>query len=146
MTLMQFFILCAFVLPPMIVLRLWRSKLPPHPAQLKPAPPMPAQKRTSTSTSAWDRECEAWLHGDTPRERRRSRMAMNGGSHTAAEWQALCAVFGYRCVRCKQKRKLTRDHVIPVVDGGSDNIGNIQPMCQPCNSSKGSRYADYRGI
>lgn len=33
----------------------------------------------------------------------------------------------------------TQDHVIPKSRGGADNLNNSQVMCQPCNSSKGSK-------
>ena len=50
-----------------------------------------------------------------------------------------------KCLCCKEKKKLTVDHVIPVDWGGTSNIENIQPLCQPCNSSKGNRRdTDYR--
>ncbi len=78
------------------------------------------------------------------RVRRRTRILENGGSYTEAEWRSLCARFGHRCIRCGYKKKLTADHVIPVVEGGSSNIDNIQPLCQTCNSAKGTRTIDYR--
>ena len=28
--------------------------------------------------------------------------------------------------------------------GGSGEIGNIQPLCGPCNSSKGQKCTDFR--
>ena len=68
------------------------------------------------------------------------------GSHTPAEWKALCERFDNRCVRCGEKRPLTRDHVIPVsMPGSSDAIENIQPMCSPCTSMKHCQTIDYRG-
>lgn len=80
----------------------------------------------------------------TPHERRRERMRQNGGHHTRSEWLALCAVYGGRCARCKRKRPLTKDHIVPVFFGGTDDISNIQPLCQSCNSSKGTATIDYR--
>ena len=29
--------------------------------------------------------------------------------------------------------------------GGKNVIENAQPLCKPCNSSKGTKYVDYRG-
>lgn len=75
---------------------------------------------------------------------RRARKAGNSGSHTVKEWQALCEAAGHRCLCCGSARKLTRDHVIPIDSGGSDNIENIQPLCKSCNSSKGTKSTDYR--
>lgn len=31
------------------------------------------------------------------------------------------------------------DHVIPQIDGGSDDVENLQLLCQPCNTSKSGR-------
>jgi 5-methylcytosine-specific restriction endonuclease McrA len=78
------------------------------------------------------------------RATRRTRLTKAGGSFTAAEWKALCKQCHNRCLCCGKRRKLTADHVIPVSKGGSSNIENIQPLCQPCNSSKGNKTIDYR--
>lgn len=58
------------------------------------------------------------------------------GTFTAAEFAALCEAYDNRCARCGTKTKLTADHVIPLIAGGSNMIDNIQPLCKPCNSSK----------
>ncbi len=39
---------------------------------------------------------------------------------------------------------LTKDHIVPIYQGGDDSILNIQPMCRNCNSSKGNDTTDYR--
>lgn len=80
------------------------------------------------------------------KRRRKQRKKGLPGSHTVAEWKALCAKFGNRCVCCGEKGKLTRDHVIPVTKpGSSDFIENIQPLCQKCNCNKHNNHtADYR--
>lgn len=61
------------------------------------------------------------------------------GSHTIKEWEDLKRCAKDRCVKCRRKRKLTRDHIIPLSKGGHDRITNIQPLCGPCNSSKRTR-------
>lgn len=76
--------------------------------------------------------------------RRRARKLAAEGSYTATEWQALCAWFGNRCLACGTEGPLTVDHVIALARGGSNFIGNLQPLCGPCNSRKNARHADYR--
>lgn len=63
---------------------------------------------------------------------------------THAEWAALCAKYGNICLACGQLRPLTADHIVPRSKGGAFDISNIQPLCGPCNSSKGDRTIDYR--
>lgn len=70
----------------------------------------------------------------------------NGGSFTSEEWQTMCLLVGGRCVACGQIKDLTVDHVIPVTKGGRNDMANIQPLCQSCNSSKGTMTIDYRSL
>lgn len=75
----------------------------------------------------------------------RTRLRGNGGNHTPAEWRAMLDKYGHKCLCCGAIGvKLTRDHVLPVELGGSGDIGNLQPLCLSCNSSKNARYIDYR--
>lgn len=77
--------------------------------------------------------------------RRRARMAGCEGTYTAQEWTDLCAHYGNRCLRCgRDDVKLTVDHVVPIIKGGSNSIGNLQPLCKACNSSKYTDTIDYR--
>jgi len=43
------------------------------------------------------------------------------------------------CFFCGTKEKITMDHVIPISRSGNHSIGNLQPLCRSCNSSKKSR-------
>ncbi len=82
---------------------------------------------------------------DSSKTRRIARLHKNGGGHTTAEWIALCEQFNFQCVRCKRTGiPLTKDHIVPVLHGGKDNISNLQPLCINCNSIKGARTEDYR--
>lgn len=70
---------------------------------------------------------------------RRSRIIKNGGFHTNDEWMTLKAQYNWTCLHCSKVEpniKLTKDHIIPVSRGGTDNIENIQPLCLPCNVKK----------
>lgn len=73
---------------------------------------------------------------------RRAREVGAEGSHTAAEWQAVVWRQGFACALCGEVKPLTRDHVIPLSRGGTNDIGNIQGLCKPCNSSKGARLPE----
>jgi len=78
------------------------------------------------------------------RRAQRMRRAREIGTHTAEQWADLLALTGWACLCCGARDRITKDHIIPVCDGGSDAIDNLQPLCQPCNSSKGATVADYR--
>lgn len=47
---------------------------------------------------------------------------------------------GYKCSHCGESdpAKLTIDHIIPQIHGGSDHPDNLQSLCQSCNSRKGA--------
>lgn len=51
---------------------------------------------------------------------------------------------GHRCLACGVADRLTADHVIPEVLGGLTALDNLQTLCKPCNSRKGTRNDDYR--
>lgn len=57
---------------------------------------------------------------------------------------ALIAEYNFKCLHCGKIKPLTADHVVPIAKGGTSNIGNIQPLCKACNSSKGTNIVDYR--
>jgi 5-methylcytosine-specific restriction endonuclease McrA len=66
------------------------------------------------------------------------------GTHTELEWQILKHLFGV-CAAClDENRPITKDHIVPISQGGSDHIDNIQPLCQPCNTANLQRWKDCR--
>lgn len=67
-----------------------------------------------------------------------------GGSFSDREWFTLCARFEWRCVACGDESRVTPDHVIPVSQNGSSDIGNIQPLCSVCNLRKRDTIRDFR--
>lgn len=46
----------------------------------------------------------------------------------------------YACINCSSSDRLEVDHIIPRALGGSDEIGNLQILCKPCNLRKGASY------
>lgn len=75
--------------------------------------------------------------------RRRTRLAGNGGNHTAAEWRERLKYFNNHCAYCLRHEsecgRLTRDHVLSLQLGGGNDIENIVPACSFCNCTKGPR-------
>lgn len=62
-------------------------------------------------------------------------------SYTHQEWKETVIFFGGECAYCgrtmKKGERLTRDHLVPVADGGATTQSNVVPACKSCNSSKG---------
>lgn len=75
--------------------------------------------------------------------RRRARVMKAGGTHTEAEWRQLIEAFGGQCAYCgRADVPLTRDHVVPLICGGTHDISNIVPACRDCNQKKGRLTAE----
>lgn len=43
------------------------------------------------------------------------------------------------CAHCKGAKDLTVDHIVAVKNGGGNELENLQILCRPCNSKKGSK-------
>ena len=79
------------------------------------------------------------------RRKRRAARHASPGSFTAEEFEELCEGYGNRCLACGDTEAiLGADHVVPLTRGGSDDIGNIQPLCGSCNRKKFVNVIDYR--
>ena len=85
-------------------------------------------------------------HVNTINANRRARQLNAQGFHTLGEWELLKKQYGYTCPSCGKSEPniiLTRDHIIPLIKGGSNFIENIQPLCRPCNSSKNDKILTF---
>jgi uncharacterized protein YdaU (DUF1376 family) len=100
-----------------------------------------AGRQKANASSRWgsaDRKINAQIRSARMTEARKK------GTHTRQEWEALKEVIGV-CVNCgTAEYPLEKDHIIPVYQGGSDGIENIQPSCARCNARKGPENIDRR--
>jgi 5-methylcytosine-specific restriction endonuclease McrA len=73
----------------------------------------------------------------------RAKKANADGSHTKEEWRERLEYFGYHCAYCLKHTSLVgtlaREHMVPLVRGGTNDIENIVPSCKFCNSAKRNR-------
>ena len=79
---------------------------------------------------------------------RNKKIAHNGGFHSRKDWESLKERYNWACANpeCRKKEpgiKLTRDHILPLLMGGKNDITNIQPLCLKCNKSKFTRTIKY---
>lgn len=82
------------------------------------------------------------IYGET--RSARLALARQRGTHTKAEWASVLRDCGNCCVKCGSLGSIVKDHITPIYQGGSDSIDNLQPLCNKCNSSKGSDTTDWR--
>lgn len=125
----------------------WRKK---NPDRARENSLKSTAKLRETNPNYWNEWFSRRYHGDSEYrakwianvQARRCKAELN---FTAEEFAELCLGYGGKCLGCnKDDAPLTVDHVIPVSRGGSNDITNIQPLCKPCNSSKGTKTIDYR--
>lgn len=72
---------------------------------------------------------------DDDRKRTRGRAWMKTRAYVLAQ-QPLCA-------ECDRNGRTTAaeevDHILPLSQGGTDEIGNLQGLCKPCHKAKTAR-------
>ena len=105
--------------------------------EVMPPEEQPTWKGGVTSTEAHRR----WKSKNPKRmshlkARRYAREKGAKGSHTLEEWESLKERHEYNCLFCGKRKPLTKDHIVPLSEGGTDFITNIQPLCRNCNSRK----------
>lgn len=50
----------------------------------------------------------------------------------------------YGCTKDGREILMTKDHILPRAQGGSNKLKNLQTMCTRCNGKKGNTYAKYK--
>ena len=84
-----------------------------------------------------NKECRSWIKNKHNRLK-----ILAEGNYTWKKWEELKKKHNFTCAICGRKEpeiKLTIDHIIPISEGGTNWISNIQPLCRSCNSKKGKR-------
>jgi 5-methylcytosine-specific restriction endonuclease McrA len=106
------------------------------------------QKRSWLTGRHWQflsrREIDYIASQDRSANVRWVRRFISQGNFTPSEFKALCKRYDNICLRCRKKRALVADHVIPLARGGRNDITNIQPLCSLCNGIKSDKSTDYR--
>ena len=80
-----------------------------------------------------------WAKKNRPARNRLQQMRRAGGSITQAQWDAILLRHGGLCAQCGSDKEIHMDHIIPVARGGKTEPSNLQPLCRPCNQSKGAK-------
>lgn len=71
------------------------------------------------------------------RLRRKGRIKANSFRFTEKDWHRLNVQYRGCCAYCGARTDdLQREHVIPLIRGGTHGVGNIVPACAACNYSK----------
>lgn len=62
------------------------------------------------------------------------------GSHTAKEWLQALEYYGRMCAYCLIPVEAPqKEHVVALINGGSNYIENLVPSCPSCNARKGAK-------
>lgn len=69
-------------------------------------------------------------------KRRAAQRSEDSRKVTMAEMRRIQAM---PCVACGSREGIQVDHVVPLARGGAHRLGNLQPLCRPCNLSKGAK-------
>jgi 5-methylcytosine-specific restriction endonuclease McrA len=72
---------------------------------------------------------------------RRARKTAAGGRCTANDIAKLLILQRQRCIYCTKKlAKYHIDHIMPIALGGTNDVDNVQLLCQGCNLRKSSKH------
>lgn len=91
-----------------------------------------------------------WCKAELPK--RRSSWCSNACSNAFGRVWSWGAVAGYvmqrdgTCQRCGSDRRLEVDHILPVVDGGTDDPENLRLLCHGCHVAVGYEQREARRL
>ena len=72
------------------------------------------------------------------RHNSKRRALKKGSTASLVTARDLARITAKPCLACGTCESITIEHLVPLARGGRHSIGNLAPLCQSCNSSKGS--------
>lgn len=66
------------------------------------------------------------------------------GRISVKDYVSILEEYGQRCLKCGSENNIVLDHIVPLGEGGSNTVDNLQPLCYQCNHEKGVEIVDYR--
>jgi 5-methylcytosine-specific restriction endonuclease McrA len=94
-------------------------------------------KRTATA-KAWNQANKQRYHQHVANSKIKRRVAQEARTFKILD-KEYKKLYNSPCAFCGSTKKITMDHIIPISRSGNHSVGNLQPLCQSCNSSKKSR-------
>ena len=93
----------------------------------------PEQGRAAAAK--WKRDNRALATGYE--NARRSRK-LEAGTYRISNFE-IKVLLASACANCGTHDRISIDHIVPLSRGGRHSIGNLQPLCTSCNSSKNKK-------
>jgi 5-methylcytosine-specific restriction endonuclease McrA len=94
--------------------------------------------RRTANAKAWNEANKQRYHQHVSNAQIKRRIAQDARTFKILD-KEFKKLYASACVFCGSKEKITMDHIIPISRSGNHSIGNLQPLCRRCNSSKKSR-------
>lgn len=94
------------------------------------------KEKTTQNLVDWRNQNRKRLH----EQLHRRRVRLQKGSIYVISKKDLKRLYSSKCVSCGSAERISLDHIIPISRGGRHSIGNLQPMCPSCNSSKRDKF------
>jgi len=90
--------------------------------------------RATDGLMVYCKEC----HTELTNKRRRKLVNEVNEDLSVGQWNSILEDFNHSCAYCgAEGKKLEKDHIVPLSDGGDTIPENIIPACETCNRSKG---------
>jgi len=96
------------------------------------------KERASENNKRWNKENPEYRR--IMESKRRARLAgAGGGGFSKIQWEEMKKEYNGICPYCNNKKDLTIEHIVPLINNGEHDADNISPACKSCNSSKGTK-------